>query len=160
MIQKGFNMIFTLTVPQMIVIIAALIIIIWRAYYGYQNGVLEETAGVIALIAALTALYLAMDIAKDVSDHSFMNILTKVIYFVIAIVIYKVGHLIGRALRPIRNIPIISQANSILGALLGFIEAYILILLIEKIIGIEIISLLQSIITELYTIVRKYITNL
>ena len=153
-------MLLTLTMPQMITVIAALIIIAWRISDGYHKGILEEAAGVVALLAALAAIYMAMNIAEDITQYSFKGITTKIIYFVIAIFIYKIGHLVGRALRPVKDIPIIGGLDAILGAVLGAIEAYIIILLLQKIIGIDAISLIEEMITELCTIVRKYITNL
>ncbi|MCR4832217.1 MAG: CvpA family protein [Butyrivibrio sp.] len=153
-------MIATLNVPQLIMITAALIIIIWRVSYGYQNGIMEEAAGIIALIAALTALYIAMNISQDITNHSFSSIAGKIVYFVIAVIVYKLGHTIGKALKPVKYIPLIGQVDKLAGGLLGFVEAYILILIVQKIFGIEIIGLIISIIAELYTIIRKYITTL
>ena len=72
-------MLLTLTMPQMITVIAALIIIAWRISDGYHKGILEEAAGVVALLAALAAIYMAMNIAEDITQYSFKGITTKII---------------------------------------------------------------------------------
>ncbi|MCR5102475.1 MAG: CvpA family protein [Butyrivibrio sp.] len=154
------NILKEISMPQTVILIASVIVILWRMTYGFKNGVLEEITGIISVVSALIALYLSVDIFNNIKGHNFEGILSKVINILIAVAVYKIVHLLGTAFRPVKEIPILGSVDRLAGMILGFVEACVIIFILQNITEIEIISLTERIFVELCTNVRKLATNL
>lgn len=126
-----------LEISQVVITIVVACLFLWRISYGTNNGLFAEAAGLIAVIASFVAVYFAMRIAGNLIGNNYGDIIPKVGYLFVAFFIYSLMTRIGKALREIRQIPILGQFDRLLGAILGFIEAYLTIYIVEYITGLS-----------------------
>ena len=119
-----------LEISQVVITIVVACLFLWRISYGTNNGLFAEAAGLIAV-------YFAMRIAGNLIGNNYGDIIPKVGYLFVAFFIYSLMTRIGKALREIRQIPILGQFDRLLGAILGFIEAYLIIYIVEYITGLS-----------------------
>ena len=83
------------------------------------------------------------------------NVLPKIGYLVVAFAVYKIMTALADALRRIKNIPIIGNVDRFLGAVIGIIEAIMIILLIEYATDIEIKEPVLATFTQLFGWIEK-----
>ena len=72
-----------------------------------------------------------------------------------AFIVYKVMMSIADAFKKIKNNPIVGAFDRLLGAILGFTEALVIVYLIEYVTNIEIISSVLAALSQLYMLIRK-----
>ncbi len=132
------------SIDQLIIFIAVILLLFWRMSYGYNNGLFAEATGLISAFAALAVLYYLIKIAGQILNNHIGGILTRIVYLIAAIFVYKVMSGIGGIFKKIVDIPIIGFVNSILGAILGIVEVYIIVNIIERITDIQVQSVLNG----------------
>lgn len=131
-------------ISQLVLTIVVVCLFLWRMSYGINNGLFAEATGLIAVIAAFIAVYYSVGIVGNVLDAKFGSMATKIGCLVIAFAVYKIMTSIADAFRKIKTIPIVGGIDRFLGAVLGFVEAAAIILLIEYVTDLKIISTLMD----------------
>ncbi len=126
-----------LDVPQIAITVVVVCLFLWRITYGLKNGLFAEAAGLIAVIAAFAGVYYTMKIAGNILDSRFGSVIPKIGYLSVAIVIYGVMNLLAKALRGIKQIPILGSFDRFLGGILGAFEAYAIIYIIHYVTDID-----------------------
>ncbi len=141
------------------IVIATVVVclLLWRVSYGTENGLFAEATGLVAVIAAFAAVYYITNIAGGMLTKSFGAVLPKVGYLVVAFTIYRVMNALGRALRGIKEVPVLGAMNRLLGGLMGVAETILIILLVEFVTGIEIIVPMASLGNRLWNYVLSNI---
>jgi membrane protein required for colicin V production len=91
-----------------------------------------------------------MTIAGSVLTQNFGSIAPKVGYLVAAFIIYRIMSAIGKALRGIREVPVLGAADRIMGAVMGAAEAFIIVLIVEYVTDIRIIVPVMTMGKELW----------
>ncbi len=145
----------TFDISQIVITIVVVCLFLWRMSYGTNNGLFAEAAGLIAVLAAFAAVYYIMNIAGSLLTQNFGNVIPKIGYLVVAFVIYKVMSAIGEALKKIRDVPIFGGVDRLLGAIIGFVEAALIIYLIEFVTDIEIVKPVTDLCMQLYEYIQK-----
>ena len=137
-------------ISQMVIAIVVVCLFLWRISYGTNNGLFAEATGLIAVIASFAAVYYVMTIAGSVLTQNFGSIAPKVGYLVAAFIIYRIMSAIGKALRGIREVPVLGAADRIMGAVMGAAEAFIIVLIVEYVTDIRIIVPVMTMGKELW----------
>ncbi len=145
-----------LEISQIVITIVVVCLFLWRISYGTNNGLFAEAAGLIAVIAAFAAIYYIMNIAGNVLNKNFGNILPKVGYLVVAFIVYKVMTAIGNSLRNIKKIPILGGLDRLMGGVMGAIEAYLIVHIVEYVTGMD----LMGPVIALFKMITSYIQSL
>ncbi len=140
----------SLDISGIVLTIVVVCLVLWRMSYGWENGLFAEAAGLIAVIASYLAVYYSINIVENIVDIKLGKAVTKVGYLVIAFLVYRIMVSIAKALRKLKDIPIIGSADRTLGAILGIAEACLIIALIEYVTDIEIVS---SVLTTFYELI-------
>ena len=125
-------------ISQLVITIVVVTLFLWRISYGTKNGLFAEAAGLIAVITAFAAIYFLMNITKNIMGNNYVEVIKKIGYLVIALIIYGVMRAIARAVSGVKKIPILGGLDRFLGAILGGIEAWLIIYVVEYITGMEI----------------------
>ena len=127
-------------ISQAVITIVVVCLFLWRISYGTTNGLFAEAAGLIAAIAAFSAVYYLINIAGSVLSIHLGGVLPKIGYLVVAFLIYRAMTSLGNALRKVKEIPILGGLDRLLGAVLGLAEAFLIVHTIEYITGMELFA--------------------
>ncbi|WP_024866340.1 CvpA family protein [Butyrivibrio sp. FCS014] len=127
-------------ITGIVITIVVVCLFLWRISYGTNNGLFAEAAGLIAAIAAFAAVYYLVNIAGSVLSSNFGNVIPKIGYLVIAFFIYRLTTALGNALRKVKEIPILGGMDRLLGAVLGGVEAFLMVRIVEFVTGISLFS--------------------
>ncbi len=146
-------------ISQLVITIVVVCLFLWRISYGINNGLFAEATGLIAVIAAFVAVYYSTNILGEMLNARFGNVIPKIGYLVVAFAVYRIMTAIADALRKVKTIPIVGGIDRFLGAILGFVEAAAIILLIEYVtdIGITktIIIVCYKLVVSLKNLIEK-----
>ena len=127
-------------ISQIVITVVVVSLFLWRISYGASNGLFAEAAGLIAAIAAFAGVYYTMKIAGSVLSARFGAVIPKIGYLLVALLIYGVMTAIGKALRGIKEIPILGGFDRLLGAVLGAVEAYAVIYIVQYVTELDLYS--------------------
>ena len=147
-------------ISQIVIAIVVICLFLWRISYGTKNGLFAEAAGLIAVIAAFAAVYYIMNIGGSVIEQNFGSIVPKIGCLVVAFIIYRVMTALGRALKEIREVPVLGFADRILGAVMGAAEALIIVLIVQFVTQIKIIVPMMDLGKQLWDYGSEYIKKL
>ena len=142
-------------ISQVVITIVVVVLFLWRISYGTNNGLFAEAAGLIAVIAAFAAVYYIMNIAGSVMTANFGQVISKIGYLIVAFAVYGIMTAIGKAVRGIREIPILGGFDRLLGAILGAIEAYLIVYIIVYVTGFDIFGPVTSLLAQLYEYIKS-----
>ncbi len=147
-------------ISQMVIAIVVICLFLWRISYGTKNGLFAEATGLIAVIAAFVAVYYIMNIGGSVIEKNFGSIVPKIGYLVVAFIIYRVMSAFGKALKDIKEVPVLGFANRILGAVMGAAEALLIVLIVQFVTEIKIIVPMIDLGKQLWDYGSEYIKKL
>ncbi|WP_081779850.1 CvpA family protein [Butyrivibrio proteoclasticus] len=146
---------FGFDISQLVITIVVICLFMWRMSYGANNGLFAEAAGLIAAMASFAAVYYVMRIVGGILTNNLGSIIPKIGYLVIAFIIYKVMMAIADAFKKIKTIPILGGIDRLFGMVLGFVEALVIIYIVEYITGIGIISSVMTVWRQLFELIQK-----
>ena len=149
----------SLDVSQIVIGVVVVCLFLWRISYGMNNGLFAEAAGLIAVIASYFAVYYVMSIAGSVIGNKYGEIIPKIGYLLVAFLVYSLMTALGKALRKVKEIPILGGLDRLLGAVLGAIEAAIIIYIVEFVTGFKIFEPAISAWNQLFTYIQKTFIN-
>ena len=136
------NILEFIAMPQVLVTIAALIVLLWRISDGFKYGFISEVLGIAGLAAGFILFMISADAISKILDHSKFPIIKTVSHIAIVIVVYRIIQGLSSAYRKSkddgRGIPVLSFVNRLLGAALGVIETGFWVLVIQRIVGYQI----------------------
>ena len=150
----------TLNITEIVITVVVVCLFLWRISYGAKNGLFAEAAGLIAVTAAFAAVYYIMRIAGNVAESSFGSIIPKLGYLLIAFVVYRVMTAVGKALKDVKDIPILGIVDRLLGAVLGAAEAFFIVYIIEYITDFKIFDTVTAVWNNLYAYVSEFVASL
>ena len=141
-------------ISQVVITIVVVVLFLWRISYGTNNGLFAEAAGLIAVIAAFAAVYYIMNIAGSVMTANLGQVIPKIGYLIVAFLVYGVMTAIGKAVRGIKEIPILGGFDRLLGAIFGAIEAYLIVYIIVYVTGFDIFGPVIALFSQLYEYIK------
>ena len=124
-----------ITQPQVLVTIAALIMLSWRIAYGYKYGLVAELLEIAAIAVGFAVLIMSANAFSQVLGHGNFHIVSMIIRIAIVVAIYRIIQAISKGTHGNGKIPIAGLANKLLGAGFGIIETYIWLRTLNYIIG-------------------------
>ena len=145
----------SLEISQIVITVVVVCLFLWRISYGTNNGLFAEAAGLIAVIASYIAVYYLMSITGSVLSNKFGEVIPKIGYLVAAFLVYSLMTALAGALRKVKEIPILGGLDRLLGAVMGGIEAALIIYIIEFVTGFKILGPAISACSLLFDYIRK-----
>ena len=149
----------TLEISQIVIGVVVVCLFLWRISYGMNNGLFAEAAGLIAVIAAYFAVYYTISVAGSVLGMKFGEIIPKIGYLIVAFLVYSLMTALGNALRKVKEIPVLGGLDRLLGAILGAIEAALIIYIIEFVTDFEIFKPALGALNQLWAYIQKFFIN-
>ena len=144
-----------LDISQIVMTIVVVCLILWRISYGKNNGLFAEAAGLIAVIAAFITTYYFINVVMKLINVELGAVISKIGYLVVAFLVYKIMTAIADAFKKIKNIPILGNVDRFLGAILGIVEAILIVKLVEYITDIVILKTVYAVCYELIVYITK-----
>ncbi len=144
-----------LDISQVVITTVVVCLFLWRMSYGANNGLFAEAAGLVSVLAAFISIYYVMKIAGDVINANFGTVITKIGYLVVAFLIYGVMKAIGEAFSKVKEVPVLSGINRLLGAVFGAAEAFLIIYLVQFITKIELLDTFKTVCLSVFEHIQK-----
>ncbi len=142
-------------VSDIVMTVVVICLILWRVSYGTNNGLFAEAAGLIAVLAAFITTYYFINVVMKLINIELGEVIPKIGYLVVAFLVYKIMTAIADAIRKVKDIPIVGNIDRFLGAILGIVEAILIIKLVEYITNIEILKTVFSVCYKLIVYIQK-----
>ena len=107
-----------------------IVVFAWRMVVGFRKGMIAEVISLISLIVAGVCLAALLMAVGSYLEANIGQALQMLIVLAVVGLVYKLASLIFSSLKLIADLPVIKSLNRILGAVLGAVEATVIILII------------------------------
>lgn len=98
---------------------------------GWNKGFVYELRSVLSLAAAIAAVMVIASIRGAGGVNHSPDVLTGIILLIVLGVVYKIIHAILTSVHLISRLPVIRLADSVLGLVLGLVEGFCYLYILE-----------------------------
>lgn len=109
-----------------ILVIIFVLIVIWRIYRGFKNGLAKEINGLVSLLLALIVLSVALLLIASILEKNTKTIIISAVLLVAVSFVYRLVNMLMKSLETIAKLPVIHLVNMLLGAAAGGLEALVI----------------------------------
>lgn len=110
-----------------IALIIIAIIFIWRITTGFRKGMVQEIISLIAMVVAGVCIFLIMGAVGNYLNHEIGKMVQVVVVLFVVCIVYRLVHVLFTSLELISKLPIIKGLDKLLGALIGCVEAVLIV---------------------------------
>lgn len=110
-----------------IALIIIAIIFIWRIVAGFRRGMVQEIISLIAMAVAGLCIILILGAIGSYLDKEIGKTIQMVFVLIAVCLVYRLVHILFTSLELISKLPIIKGVDKLLGALVGFVEAGVIV---------------------------------
>lgn len=103
------------------------LIFIWRVTAGFRKGMVQEIVSLIAMIVAGVCIFLIMGVIGNYLNHEIGKMIQIIIVLFGVCLVYRLVHVLFTSLELISKLPIIKGLDRLLGALIGCVEAVLIV---------------------------------
>jgi membrane protein required for colicin V production len=118
---------------KFVFVIIIFILFVWRISRGFSNGILQEVVSALSAVIALACAVLVIYAVHSFISGEKTNAALCVFGLILLGVFFKIFGLITSPILALGEIPFIREFNKLLGAVLGAIEAGVLVYLLYKV---------------------------
>ena len=110
-----------------IALIVIALIFIWRIAAGFRKGMVQEIVSLIAMIVAGVCIFLIMGAIGNYLNREIGKMIQIVIVLLGVCFVYRLIHMLFVSLELISKLPIIKGVDKLLGAVVGCVEAALIV---------------------------------
>lgn len=110
-----------------IALIIIALIFIWRITTGFRKGMVQEIISLIAMVVAGVCIFLIMGAVGNYLNHEIGKMVQVVVVLFAVCLVYRLVHVLFTSLELISKLPIIKGLDKLLGALIGCVEAVLIV---------------------------------
>lgn len=103
------------------------IIFLWRIKAGFKKGMIGEIISLISLVIAGFCLALILSAVGNYMNDQIGKVVQILIVLFVVCFIYRIANVLFTSLRLISKLPVIKGLNALLGAVLGAVEAVVIV---------------------------------
>jgi Colicin V production protein. len=111
-----------------------ILIFLWRMAAGFRKGMVQEIISLIAMAAAGVCVFLIIGAVGSFMDQEIGSLIQIVAVLIAVCLAYRLVNLLFISLKLISKLPIVKGLDKVLGAVVGFAEAGILVRFLVQII--------------------------
>ena len=111
-----------------------ILIFLWRMAAGFRKGMVQEIISLIAMAAAGVCVFLIIGAVGSFMDQEIGSLIQIVAVLIAVCLAYRLVNLLFVSLKLISKRPIVKGLDKVLGAVVGFAEAGILVRFLVQII--------------------------
>ncbi|MDE6977687.1 MAG: CvpA family protein [Lachnospiraceae bacterium] len=104
-----------------------ILIFLWRMAAGFRKGMVQEIISLIAMAAAGVCVFLIIGAVGSFMDQEIGSLIQIVAVLIAVCLAYRLVNLLFISLKLISKLPIVKGLDKVLGAVVGFAEAGILV---------------------------------
>lgn len=110
-----------------IALIIIVLIFIWRITTGFRKGMVQEIVSLIAMAVAGFCIFLIMGAIGNYLNHEIGKMIQIISVLFVVCLVYRLVHVLFTSLELISKLPIIKGVDKLLGALVGCVEAALIV---------------------------------
>lgn len=110
-----------------IALIIIALIFIWRITTGFRKGMVQEIISLIAMAVAGVCIFLIMGAVGNYLNHEIGQMVQVIVVLFVVCIVYRLVHVLFTSLELISKLPIIKGLDKLLGALIGCVEAVLIV---------------------------------
>lgn len=110
-----------------IALIIIVLIFIWRITTGFRKGMVQEIVSLIAMAVAGFCIFLIMGAIGNYLNHEIGKMVQIICVLFVVCLVYRLVHVLFTSLELISKLPIIKGVDKLLGALVGCVEAALIV---------------------------------
>lgn len=110
-----------------IALIIIALIFIWRITTGFRKGMVQEIISLIAMVVAGVCIFLIMGVVGNYLNHEIGKMVQVIVVLFAVCIVYRLVHVLFTSLELISKLPIIKGLDKLLGALIGCVEAVLIV---------------------------------
>lgn len=110
-----------------IALIIIALIFIWRIAAGFRKGMVQEIVSLIAMAAAGACIFLIMGAIGNYLNHEIGKMIQIVAVLLVVCFVYRLIHTLFVSLELISKLPVIKGVDKLLGAVVGCVEAALIV---------------------------------
>lgn len=103
------------------------LIFIWRITTGFRKGMVQEIVSLIAMAVAGFCIFLIMGAIGNYLNHEIGKMVQIICVLFVVCLVYRLVHVLFTSLELISKLPIIKGVDKLLGALVGCVEAALIV---------------------------------
>lgn len=103
------------------------IIFIWRMIAGFRKGMVQEIISLIAMAVAGVCVVLILGAIGSYLDREIGRVIQIVAVLFVVCLVYRLVHTLFTSLELISKLPIIKGLDKLLGIVVGFAEAVLIV---------------------------------
>lgn len=103
------------------------IIFIWRMIVGFRKGMVQEIISLIAMTVAGVCVVLILGAIGSYLDREIGRVIQIVAVLFVVCLVYRLVHTLFTSLELISKLPIIKGLDKLLGIVVGFVEAVLIV---------------------------------
>lgn len=114
-------------------LLIALLVTVCGVKKGFKNGLMSEIVNILSIIVSCVCVVLVFLTVSSVLAKTFSTLVVCVLGLIGIGIVFKICNLIFKPIKGIANLSIIGGLDKILGAVMGFAEAAIVIFFLYKV---------------------------
>lgn len=109
------------------------LIFIWRMATGFHKGMVQELISLVAMAAAGVCVVLILGAVGSYIDREIAQVVQTVLVLLVVCFVYRLVHLLFTSLELVSKMPLVKGADKLLGLVIGFVEAGMIVILLVRI---------------------------
>lgn len=122
-----------------LIILTDILVMIGMTVHGAHKGFAHLLSRVISLIVAIIVVVQLSGIVNGYEQGSGSGILIGILMLILLGVVYKIIRIVLGSMKLFAKLPVLSGADKVFGAMLGFLEGFAVLYILEYIIRIYLI---------------------
>ena len=115
-----------------IALIIIALIFIWRIVAGFRKGMVQEIISLIAMAVAGVCVVLILGAVGSYLDKEIGKVIQAVLVLFAVCLVYRLVHILFTSLELVSKLPIVKGVDKLLGIVVGFVEAGILVAILVQ----------------------------
>ena len=112
------------------VLIFIALIFIWRMVTGFKKGMVQELLSIVAMAVAGICVVLILGAIGSYMDKEITDVVKMIAVLFVICLVYRLVNVIFTSLQLIAKLPIIKSLDKILGLVVGFAEAGVIVIIL------------------------------
>ncbi len=108
-------------------LIVIALVFIWRMMAGFKRGMVREVISLIAMAVAGACVTLILGAIGNYMDKEIAEVLQIITVLTVVCLVYRLANVLLTSLQLIAGLPIVKGLDKILGVVIGFAEAGIIV---------------------------------
>lgn len=110
-----------------VALIAIVLIFIWRISVGFKRGMVKEIISLIATAVGGLCVVLILSAVSSYMDKEIGQLVQVVVALLVICLAYRLAHILLTSIGLVAKLPVIKGLDKVLGAVVGFVEAGVIV---------------------------------